>query len=125
MSIYVEWDNEDLTVILWSFVGRWTWGELDDAIKSLNAMLENVEHPVDFIFDLGDMAIMPPDVISAVKAKYLHLAGRPRRLLAVGVDQHLRLFWDTFTDLPYARSLKMRYFDSIDAARQYIHDNPT
>ena len=71
MSVHVEWDNAGATAILWTFDGRWTWGEFDEAVKSVGQMFETVDHPVDFIVDVRQMSILPPDVVSRVKQKYL------------------------------------------------------
>jgi hypothetical protein len=32
----------------------------------------------------------------------------------------VRLFWNTFTDLPYANHLKMTYFDTLEDAIAYV-----
>ncbi len=120
MSVHVEWDNEELTVILWSFVGRWTWGEYEDALKMVNSMLEHVEHKVDYIYDVRQMSILPPDVITRFKAKYLKLPEKTGRFVAVGVDDNLRLVWNTFTSLPYAHHLKALYADTLDDARDLL-----
>ena len=121
MSVHVEWDNQDATIILWSFIVRWTWGEFDDAVKTVSTMFETVDHAVDFIIDVRQMSILPPDVVSHIKQKYLGKPEKMGRFVAVGMDANLRLFWDTFTDLPYARHLKAYYFETLDEARQFCH----
>jgi len=122
MGVHVEWDNEEMTAILWSFVGRWTWGEFDDAMRAATAMLETVEHQVDCILDVRQMMILPPDVVSRVKEHYLRRSDNAGRILAVGLDANLQLFWDTFTTLPYAQHLKAHYFDTLEEARHFYRD---
>jgi len=119
MSVHVEWDSEERSIILWSFVGRWTWGEFDDAFKTVRAMLDSINHPVDIICDMRQMSILPPDIVSRFKANYLQKTDRIRFLLMVGMDADLQLFWNTFTDLPYARQLKAYYFETPEEARQF------
>jgi hypothetical protein len=119
MSVHVEWDNPEKTAVRWTYVGRWTWGEYDDALKVANSLLETVDHPVDYITDVRQMGILPADVVKRVKSEYLVLPEKVRYLLAVGFDTNLRLFWDTFTDLPYAHHLKLTYFETLDEARAY------
>jgi hypothetical protein len=119
MSVHVEWDNEERTTLLWSFVGRWTWGEFDDAIKTMTDMLDKVDHPVDAIGDVRQMSILPPDLVSRFKASYLTKNEKVRFLLFVGMEPDLQLFWNTFTDLPYARQLKAHYFETLDEAREF------
>jgi len=119
MSVHVQWDNEEKTILLWSFEGRWTWGEYDDALKSTNTLLESVEQKVDFIYDVRHMSILPADVVTRFKMYYLKKPEKSRLYLVVGVDSYLRLLWDTFTSLPYARHLKAFYFETLDDARHY------
>jgi hypothetical protein len=120
MSVHIEWDNEAHSAALWSFIGRWTWGEFDDAVATLSAMYDTVNHPVDLICDMRQMSILPPDIVSRFKSNYLKRMGKTRDLVLVGMDEDLRLFWDTFTDLPYARQLKAHYFDTLEDARAYL-----
>lgn len=120
MSVHVQWDNEEQTIILWSFVGRWTWGEYEDALNAASALLDQVEHTVDYIYDVRRMNILPPDVVTRFKAKYLKQPPKTGRFVAVGVDHNLRLVWNTFTDLPYAHHLRVEYADTLEEAREIL-----
>ena len=120
MSVHIEWDNEERTTILWSFLGRWTWGEFDDTVKTMTAMADSAAHSVDLIIDVGQMSILPADIVTHVKLKYLEKSKNIGRMIAVGVDSHLQLFWNTFTELPYARHLKLTFFDTLEEARAYL-----
>ena len=71
MSVHIEWENEGRTAVLLSFVGRWTWGEFDDALNMLKALVDSVDHPIDLICDVHQMSILPPDVVSRFKTNYL------------------------------------------------------
>lgn len=120
MSVHVQWDNEDRTIILWSFVGRWTWGEYEDALAAAVTMLDTVDHKVDYVYDVRLMSILPPDVVTRFKTKYLKQPEKTGRFIAVGVDDYLRLVWNTFTDLPYARHLRVDYADTLEDARKIL-----
>ena len=119
MSVHVEWDNAERTALRWTYIGRWTWGEYDDALRTAYTLMETVANAIDYIVDVRQMGILPPDVVKRVKAQYLQQPDKLRYLLAVGFDPNLRLFWDTFTDLPYARHLKLTYFDTLEDAREF------
>lgn len=120
MSVHVEWDSEDKTAIVWSFLGRWTWGEVDDAGRNVAALLDQVNHTVDLILDVSHMSILPPDVITRVKSHYLEKPPKVARLILVGADANLRLFWDTFTELPYAAHYRAHYCETLAEARQFV-----
>lgn len=120
MSVHVDWDNQKHTTILWSFVGRWTWGEYEDALNAAYSLLDQVDHTVDYIYDVRNMSILPPDVVTRFKLHYMKKHPKVGRFVAVGVDHNLRLVWNTFTDLPYARQLKTQYADTLDEARELL-----
>lgn len=119
MSINVKWDNAEQTIILWTFIGRWSWGEYDSALTEATTLLDSVKHHVDFLYDLREMSILPPDLITQFKTRYLKKHPNTRLFLVVGIDSYLQLLWNTFTALPYARHLRARYFDSLDDARLF------
>ena len=119
MGVYVEWDNEARTIILWTLDGRWTWGEYDEALERAHKMVNSVSHPVDFIYDTTKMSIIPSDLITRFKNKYLAIPKEARLFLVVGADSYLQLLWDSFTRLPYASHLKAYYFETLEAARQF------
>ncbi len=79
----------------------------------------SVDHGVDFIYDARRMSILPPDVISQFKLRYLKKHANTRQFLVVGVDSNLQLLWNTFTALPYARHFRALYFDTLDEARAF------
>lgn len=125
MSVHVQWDSEDQTTILWSFVGRWTWGEYEDALAIAITMMDSVDHRIDYIFDVRHMSILPPDLVTRVKAKYLDQPAKIRHFIAVGFDRDLQLVWDTFTALPYAQHLKAEYAESLEEARDLLASRRT
>ena len=121
MAVQVQWDSEEeKNAIIWTLIGRWTWQEYGTAWETMLAMLETVtgEKP-DFVFDVRRMSMLPSDVITRLKAKYLNVPPKVGRMIALGVDTHLQFFWNTFTDLPYAQRLKMTYFDTLEEAVAY------
>ncbi|MEP7293558.1 MAG: hypothetical protein ABI835_17360 [Chloroflexota bacterium] len=120
MAVHIQWDSEEKNAIVWTLIGRWTWDEYAAGWKTMLTLLGEVEeHLPDFIFDVRRMTMLPPDVITRLKLDYLKVPPKVGRMIAVGVDTHLQFFWNTFTDMPYARHLKMRYFDTLEAALEF------
>ena len=103
-------------------------GLLSDAGRGANTTMlssrrtrcsTTVDHGVDFIYDVREMSILPPDLITQFKLRYLNKHRNTRQFLVVGVDSYLQLLWNTFTSLPYARHLRALYFDTLDEAREF------
>lgn len=120
MTVHIEWDSEDKNAIIWTLVGRWTWDEFAAAWSGMIALLETTEgKKPDIIFDVRRMTMLPSDVITRMKRDYMNMPPETGRRLAVGVDAHLQLFWNMFTDLPYANHLKMTYFETMEEALEF------
>lgn len=120
MAVHIEWDSDAQRAIIWTLIGRWTWDEYASAWSEMTQMLETAaDKKPDLIFDVRRMTMLPADVITRMKQDYLNIPPAAGRLLAVGVDSHLQLFWNTFTDLPYAGHLKMIYFETMDEALEF------
>jgi len=56
MGITVIWDDADRTTIRHKVAGKWTWDDMLKAIAASNAMLENVERNINFIYDFRESA---------------------------------------------------------------------
>lgn len=120
MAVHIEWDSEDRHAIVWTLIGRWTWDEYAAAWSEMITMLDTAAgKKPDIIFDVRRMTMLPPDVITRMKKDYLNIPPAAGRMLAVGVDVQLQLFWNTFTDLPYASHLKATYFETLEEAIEF------
>lgn len=120
MAVTVQWDDETAkNALVWTLVGRWTWFEFGQAWRDMTVMLDEVDGKVCLIFDVRRMSMLPPDITTKLKQDYLKPPPKAGRLLAVGVDADLQLFWNMFTDLPYAKHMRMRYFETLEEASEY------
>ncbi|MBX3062574.1 MAG: hypothetical protein KF726_06340 [Anaerolineae bacterium] len=61
MTVTVAWDNDEHTIILFTFIGNWTWREYWDACMQSNAMHATVKHRVYVIADLTASTTFPID----------------------------------------------------------------
>jgi hypothetical protein len=71
MSVYVDWDNTEHTIVRFDLTQRWTWDEFSQAYQYALTLLESVPHRVHFIIHMSDpvsASYMPPNSIQeAVK----------------------------------------------------------
>jgi hypothetical protein len=63
MSIDIEWDNEEKTIILTTYSGEFTWDEFEATSRETEAMLKGVDHEVDILANLEDLTI-PKDALA-------------------------------------------------------------
>ncbi len=52
MSISVQWDNPEQTIVRWDFDGEWTWEMFRKAQYASNQLILSVRHRVDIIGDV-------------------------------------------------------------------------
>lgn len=124
MSITVEWDDDDRTVIRCTLSEWWTWRELDVAWDQIETLKQTVNHPaVDVIVIVQPGMLAPADMMSRLRTDYLNRAlSKPSIDVVVGANIFLRLFWETVTKIVQTSPLEVYFVESLDEARQFIRD---
>jgi CelD/BcsL family acetyltransferase involved in cellulose biosynthesis len=57
MTVTAQRDNDDQSIIFYQFSRDWTWDELLIAINRARVLQDSVNHRVDMILDMRDIAI--------------------------------------------------------------------
>lgn len=60
MPVQVEWLDEEHTILLTTFIGRWMWEEVWTAHIQGREMVSGLDYRVDSIFDLTPSHPFPP-----------------------------------------------------------------
>ena len=60
MTVRVDWDDPDHSILLYSFSPKWTWDELYEAADKGLVMADTVSHTVDVIVDFRTSQGLPP-----------------------------------------------------------------
>lgn len=65
MSVDVAWDNEEQSILRYSFAGDWTWNEYRPALQKGREMMQSVSPRKVCIFnDMSQVKRFPPNFIS-------------------------------------------------------------
>src|SRR5262245_22756963 len=111
MSVSANWDNEQQTIIRYSFDGNWTWNEFYAAVNQSHALQDSVSHRVDVILDLGESYVVPEGALMQMR----RLAGinHPNTGVRIIVSRNstLSVLFDTFTRV-YNRNAEKYYLAS-------------
>ena len=67
MGIMVAWDNDEKTIIRYTYSSRWTWNELYAALDEQAALQATVSHDVAILIDVRNVHLVPEGFISHVK----------------------------------------------------------
>jgi hypothetical protein len=82
MMILVEWDNEEKTVVRWTFSGDWTWDDFRAAQAQMHEMIRCLDYKVDVLADLRAAPSVPNDAFRNFKnAEARALPNRDRVVL--------------------------------------------
>jgi hypothetical protein len=88
MSISVDWDNDERTIIRWTFSDPWVWADFRVGYERSHALMESVEHTVHILADVREGTKVPVgNIMSNVR---MLITRYPSNLgIHVGVSQNL------------------------------------
>jgi hypothetical protein len=70
MSLSVEWDDPNKTILCYTITGAWTWQEIDVLWQKGEQMVADQTQRFDFILDAREMKVFPRDVFEVVSQRY-------------------------------------------------------
>jgi hypothetical protein len=124
MPVQAVWDNEEHTTIRYVIEGDWTWDEMNAAVATSNAWLDELDRKVDFIHDMSRGTGVPSGAITQLRrymGKEHPNTGRSvviaaKKSLANSVAQGIL---DTVQKI-YRRDWGFMFADSLEEARQRL-----
>jgi hypothetical protein len=60
MTVSVEWDNEEKTIVRFTYTGKWTWDEFYIHVKQANELMDTVAYRCVSIVDMSKSKHLPP-----------------------------------------------------------------
>ncbi len=126
MGINVRWDNEEQTIIQYSFDGRWTWNDLYSALDRVQEMSASVDHRVDAIIDLTHADLMPAGAIFSLDGrknaqKLASKANAARGLIVIaGANAFIRSIYDAFRAFNRSVATGIHFTETLGQARAYL-----
>jgi len=95
MSIDVDWDNDDKTVIHVTFPPEWTWGEFFELDQRTVEMLDTVKHRVLFLADVSQTTQLPTGLnLSIIRQVIDFRHDNSDLLVIVGMNTMIRALFD-------------------------------
>jgi hypothetical protein len=70
MKVQVAWDNDEQTIIRYTFEANWDWKDLYTAMDEASHIIQGVSHRVDVLMDLSQANLIPKNAISQIKRGY-------------------------------------------------------
>lgn len=70
MKVNIAWDNEEQTIVRYTFEPGWDWLDLYTAMDNAGELIQTVSHGVDVLMDLSQANLIPKNAISQIKRGY-------------------------------------------------------
>ena len=121
MSVAVQWDNEDKTIIHMIYEGRWQWDEARAAVVEANQMIESVEHEVVHVISNRGAANWTPGNYANNLQEIINLF-HPRAGYRVGVVRNplAREMFYIFSGMVGGMTFPYRFVNTLEEAREFL-----
>jgi hypothetical protein len=120
MAISLQWENEEKTIIHWTFDGPWTWADFETAQAEFHAMLRTVEHLVDVLADMRHAPALPRDTFANFKRMERKVVPNRDRVVLVTESMFIRGMARTFNQVFRNRPTQFLFADTIEGAHALL-----
>ncbi|MCC7208997.1 MAG: hypothetical protein IT323_16930 [Anaerolineae bacterium] len=122
MAIGVRWENEEHTLIVWTFPDKWTWEDFYTAKNVSDEMLRSVSYVVSFIGDLTGTSVLPQGAIGTYGRSIRNAPVNIGVIVLVGASIFVRLMVETFNKIiPFGvPGASFLFANTLDEAKAVI-----
>jgi hypothetical protein len=117
MSINVQWDNDEHTLVRWDFIGMWDWNDFLAAQKASNDLINTVPHTVDIISDVSQSPHVPPGAIGRFRTYRRNDPANAGRVVLVGASIYIKTIVEIFRGMFPKTGGNFTFADSLEEAR--------
>lgn len=120
MPINVSWQHEDQGIAYTQFVGHWNMKQFREGWKRSHELMAGRNGTrVDFILDLRQSILIPPDFVRQFRQMRFDPDQNLGKVVFVGADEHLQILITTIIrSLPY--HLNIGFAEEVDDALALI-----
>jgi hypothetical protein len=120
MPITVVWDNDQKTILHYTYTGKWTWAEYEAVVDQAAQLVKDIDYQIDVIADFSETSLLPDQAIHGFKKS---LDTRPINFgVAVLVTQRIFItrLVDAFSRLYRKIGQKLVIAPSVSEARAIL-----
>ena len=117
----MDWDNPERTVIRVTFEGVWGADDIYRLINKGVSMLESVDHPVDYIFDLSLSTFSPRNLLTTANAMEKAHHKNHRLVIVVNANVYIRSILKVGKVFAPKILADLHFVNSVDQAYDIIH----
>lgn len=123
MGITIGWDNNEKTVIRFTFEDLWDWNDLHAARMTGHQMIDEVNRKVDFIADLTRSAFIPAGGLNNLRVLAQNVHPQSGVVAVVGISLYGRTLSEMYLRLFTHHHLQMFFTADIRSARALIAEH--
>ncbi|NWF69602.1 MAG: hypothetical protein HXY40_11000 [Chloroflexi bacterium] len=90
MAVGVTWDNEQHTILLYTFTDPWNWDDYDEAVRHAYALLESTPNRVATIIDFSCTQTLPRGAIKHMSIVAQQPHPKQSMMLIVGASPFIQ-----------------------------------
>lgn len=120
MPVVAEWDNEERTVIRYTFSPHWSTHDLEDAIRVGGMLMGSVEHTVHTICDLRGPKRPPANILRLLEPLEDNLPDNRGINVIVGAGYWTMAYYEVGRQLVPRLAGRQRFAGSLNSARKII-----
>jgi hypothetical protein len=124
MSITIQWDNQEKTILCLGFVQPWTWAELANIDKEVLHLAASVPHSISMIVNLSEAGLLPNDALGRIRTSMTTASQSAmplRSVVVVGaglLDQSIAV--TAHKTLRSAHDMNLQFGATLDEARALL-----
>ncbi len=127
MAVELYWDNDEQTIMLCEFAGKWTWEELFSTLSTVKQITDKVDYEIAAIVDVRSGMNFPGGSLFSAEgmeqAKRLMQMGNEGTgpIVIVGANSMIRTIYNTVAGMNRRSISNITFADSLKEARQHLH----
>ncbi|MDX1991195.1 MAG: hypothetical protein SF029_02320 [bacterium] len=122
MSITVDWDNNEKTIIRQTYVGKWTWDEFYASCEEFALLAQTVPHTVHMLIDMRHAGPLPGGALSHIGALN-RLPPNMGRIVAVGVGSFVMRMFNVAAAVRPAVKERILIVATLDEAYSHLKES--
>lgn len=122
MPVNMRWDNDEKTIYVAEYIGRWTWEELFASMRTAEREMDSLDHACDIIHDWSQSRGFPPNAMANAKGLIPRMHPNTRLHVHVGASSFFMSMWRVFVRIyePISQKKRFLFADTMDEARQQL-----
>jgi|FLYN01.1.fsa_nt_gi hypothetical protein len=120
MGIKITWDNDEKTILRYSFDTHWTWDDFYTAKAEAYNQIDTVQHKVGVIFDAPEKITLPANMITHSKSAVSKTHPNTCIVAVVVRNLYLRTMLSMVMKLSKKAAETLRLVSSLDEARALV-----